>query len=267
MPAVTPPPYPTSLKVSSWNKAKGLIARISGVKTGVTEELEKAAELFKKAPFDEVNITPNLNKFLEQAPTSDKLKVFQHAYLEKYHPKFKALESGFLDLHLWLVDKAKEFEKDEKLAKFAPVVKLMAEDANKFRYAVAWGTVSDENQKDLQKSINDMAEVEKMKANAIPKLKKMISDASTEVNKYKTKSISKDDYGLLWKEQLRGIGAQIKSAAKIDPSITEKFAVPMKTAVTQWAQGNLPKKDEDTKGQIKEDIELVKKFKDISDKL
>ena len=47
MAAVTPPPYPQGLTVAFWNKAKGVIARISGVKTGITEELQKAEKAYK----------------------------------------------------------------------------------------------------------------------------------------------------------------------------------------------------------------------------
>jgi hypothetical protein len=265
MPAVTPPPYPKSLTTASWDKAKGVIARISKVKTGVTELLKAAEAEYKKAPFADVNIAPTLLN-TPNASSAD-LKKIQDDYLRKYQPQFKKLEGVFYDLSQDLKKKASQFEADEKLKKFAPALTLMANDANKFTYAVAWGTVSSDNQKYLQNSINERVKAEKMWADAAKNLKTMIDKASKAVDKYKSKPPTADEYNAMWKEELRGIGAQIAMASKNDPTVKAKFDAPFKVAAKQWAQSALPSKNEQTAAQIKKDIELLKQFKAISDSL
>jgi hypothetical protein len=150
MPVAALPPYPKSLTTASWDKAKGLIARISKVKTDVTEELQAAERAFKAAPFGELNVSPLvLNKSLDLKG----LKQVQDDYLRKYQPRFRALELVFYDLSQTFKKKAAEFEADPKLKQLAPALKTMSADANKFTYAVAWGTVSSPNQKYLQDMI------------------------------------------------------------------------------------------------------------------
>jgi hypothetical protein len=262
VPTVTPPPYPKSLTTASWDKAKGVIARISKVKTGVTEELQTAAKAFAAAPFATLNVSPLvLNKTFD----AKGLKQLQDDYLRKYQPEFKKLEAVFYELSQTLKKKAGDFDKDDKLKKFSPVLTLMANDANKFTYAVAWGTVSTPNQRYLQEMIDAQVKTEKMWAEAGKKLKTMIDTASSKANGFKSKTPKVADYSTFWKEELRGIGAQIAMAAKSDPTILTRYAVPMGIAKKQWADSSLPKKDDEVAEQVKKDIDLLKKYKTISD--
>jgi hypothetical protein len=262
MPAVAPPPYPKSLTTASWDKAKGLIARITKVKTGVTEELQAAAKAYKEAPFGDLNVSPLvLNKTFDSAG----LKKLQDDYLRKYQPQFKKLEGVFYDLSQTLKQKASAFEKDPKLKQFSAVLKLMGDDANKFTYALAWGTVSGPNQRYLQDMIDAQLKTEKMWAEAGKKLKVMIDKASSVANGYSSKPPKVSDYKIFWKEELRGIGAQIAMAGKSDPGLVGRYAVPMGIAKKQWADAQLPTKDGEVAAQIKKDIELLKKFKTVSD--
>ena len=262
MPNVTPPPYPKSLTTASWDKAKGVIARISKVKTGVTEELKAAGKAFDAAPFAALNVSPLvLNKTFDVKG----LKQLQDDWLRKYQPQFKSLESVFYDLSQTLKKKAGDFDKDSSLKKFSPVLTLMANDANKFTYAVAWGTVSSPNQRYLQDMIDGQIKTEKMWAEAGKKLKTTIDVASSKANAYKSKTPDLTAYRKFWTEELRGIGAQIAMAAKNDPNVVARYAAPMTIAKKQWADASLPKKDGEVAEQIKKDIELLKKFKTISD--
>jgi hypothetical protein len=104
-----------------------------------------------------------------------------------------------------------------------------------------------------------------MWAEAGKRLKTLIDTASSEANKYKSKAPSAEDYNTFWSEKLRNIGAQIAMAAKSDPGIVARYAAPMAIAKKQWAQASLPTKDDEVAKQIKDDIELLKKFKTISD--
>lgn len=262
MPAVTPPPYPKSLTTASWDKSKGIIARISQIKTGVTEQLQTASRAYAAAPFGELNASKLL---LEKEFDLKGLKQLQDDWLRKFHPQFKKLEGVFYDLSMTLKQKAGDFEKDDKLKKFSPILKLMADDANKFTYAVAWGTVSETNQRVLQDAIDNRIKVEKMWADAAKRLKTLIDTASSEANKYKSKPPTVKEYRDFWSENLRGIGAQIAMAAKSDPGIVARYSAPMAIARKQWADSALPTKDDKVAEQIKADIELLKKFKTISD--
>jgi hypothetical protein len=265
MPVATPPPYPKSLTTASWDKAKGLIARISKVKTGVTEELQKAEKAFKAAPFAELNVSPLvLNKSLDLKG----LKQVQDDYLRKYQPKFKALELVFYDLSQTFKKKAAEFEADPKLKQFAPALKTMSADANKFTYAVAWGTVSTPNQKYLQDMITSQEKSEKQWASAKADLKKLIDKAASEVTKAISAKLSAKDYvARFWSENLRGIGAQIAMASRSDPGVKVAFDAPFRQAAKLWAQNSLPSKDDQVPEQLKKDQVLIRQFKVISDRM
>jgi hypothetical protein len=263
MPAVKPPEFPKTLTIASWEKAKGVIARITSVKTGVTEKLSDAIKAYKAAPFDDLNVSPAV---LKSTGGLKGLRAVQDDYLRKNHPAFKKLEMVFYDLSETLKKKASDFDKDDKLKKFSPVLRLMAEDANKFTYAVAWGTVSESNQKYLETAINSEIKAEQMWAAAAKKVKAMIDSASSLANSYKSKPPNLAGYTSFWAQQLRGIGAQIQMAGKNEPGFAEKYSVPLSIAKKQWADGSLPKKDADVAEQVKADIVLLKKFKDISDK-
>ena len=266
MPKVTVPTLPNSLTVSSWDKARGIIAKLTTKKTGVSEQLRTAKAALDAAPFGELNTSPLvLNKTFDVAG----IKQVQDDYLRKYHPQFKALELAFGDLSRWLAAKAKEFEGDDKLKKFAPVLKLMSTDAHKFTFAVAWGTVSEENQRYLQDRIDSRVAEEKQRAQALPNMKKSIDNAKKAVEAAKKDAkLTLSTYERpLWAQSLRGIGAQIALAGRADPTIPPQFAGPMDVAKKLWADGNKPAKLTDLPARLKKDLDLVEDFKTIADKL
>ncbi len=266
MPKVVIPTLPSSLTVAAWDKAHGIIAKLTSKKTGVSEQLRTAKAALDAAPFNELNTAPLvLNKTFDLPG----LKKVQDDYLRKYHPQFKALELVFGDLSRWLAAKAKEFETDDKLKKFAPVLKLMSADAHKFTFAVAWGTVSDDNQRYLQGVINSKAAEEKLRAQALPNMKKSINDAKKAVEAAKKDAkLDLSSYERpLWSQSLRGIGAQIALAGRADPTIPAQFAVPMGVAKKLWADGNKPAKVSDLPARLKKDLDLVEDFKAIADKM
>lgn len=267
MPDIAQPDFPKSLTTSSWDKAKGLIARISGVKTGVTEELESVAKAYKASAsaFKNLNVFTACSDIAKRDGTLADYKKLQDDYLRKLQPEFKKLEGAFYDLSETLKKKAREFENDEKLKKFAPVLTLMANDANKFTYAVAWGTVSSSNQRYLQDLIDNRTKADKQWAEAAGNVKKLIETAYKGLNSYKNKPPKLSEYDVFLRGDLRGIGAQIAMAAKGDPSFKEKYAAPLKIAATLWAQKSMPKEGE-IAARILEDFDLVKKFKAIADR-
>ena len=148
-------------------------------------------------------------------------------------------------------------------------LKLMSTDANKFTYAVAWGTVSAENQRYLQDRIDSKVAEVKQRAQALPNMKKSIDNAKKAVEAAKKDAkLNLSTYERpLWSQSLRGIGAQIALAGRSDPAIPPLFAVPMGVAKKLWADGNKPAKETDLPARLKKDLDLVEDFKAIADKL
>lgn len=185
MPKVQPPPYPSALTVAAWNKAKGILARIKQIETGITKELQAAAKQFNDAPWKALDVTvivaeENKRKMPAGLTVQD-LETIQRDYLQTYQPTFKQLQGRFAELHTFLKDKAVSLAQDDATKGFAKAVELMAEEANKFTYAVAWGTVSSDNQKWLTLMLENKKKEVAIRAKAKEDLVSMIDKAITEV--------------------------------------------------------------------------------------
>lgn len=262
MPVIAQPEFPKVLTKSSWEKAKGVIAVVSGVKTGITEELELVAKKYKASAksfqmLDIVTLCNQLNSAKGNAAAYGKLKA---QYIKSLRPDFLELESAFTGLSSLLARKAVQFQGDPKLIKFSPVLNLMSNEAQKFSQKIDWDTVSASNLEYLQEIIDSREESEKQWAQAAQQVKAFIEDAGKQLKIYKSNPPKLAVYDPFLRGTLRGIGAQIKMAG-----LTAKFAGPLKTAATLWAQKACPENEDDLPERLKKDIELVKKFKAISD--
>jgi hypothetical protein len=256
------PSYPDALTVKFWNKAKGVLARIKQIETGITKELEAARSDFDKAPWADLSVEAFLTKHAKQGSKTRKdYEQFLRLYLETLQPPFKKLEGRFDDLASFLKKKAQEFEEDPQTKGFAKAVQVMADAAHKFTFAVAWGTVSSPQQAAFAQFMKEADEVEKQWKTARNDLTGMIDRAEKAVTKAKSKVPTASAYAAIWKQELRGIGAQIAMAARGEPQLLTTFKDPMKIASIQWAEKSLPKDDKSVEEQIKKDIVLVGKFK------
>ncbi len=260
---VVRPPYPPSLTVKSWEKAKGLIARISGVKTGITELLVKAEKEFHNAPWDEALSTKPLAKVKSQG--LEALKKWHVENNIKYSPVFRKLQATYADLSHELNQKARNFESDPKLAKFAPVLKKMADDANKFTYAVAWGTVSSTLGKEVvlgEKALEERAK----KANErikliIPTLEKI----ENKFAEYKKGPPTTKEYAGLFAQYQRMPGTYIATVAKDLPELKEVFGRFLAYADKHWRVE--PPAKTDMKKRVAEDLVEVEKCKKLVEQL
>ena len=63
-------------------------------------------------------------------------------------------------------------------------------------------------------------------------------------------------------EDLRGIGAKIAMAGKVDPAVRDACTEALKMAAKHRSQVGLPKDDKDVEKQVKQDIVIIAKFKD-----
>jgi hypothetical protein len=261
---VVPPPYPEALTVKFWDKAKGLLARVTKVKTGITEELQAARKVYDDAPWQLVGVNEFLTKHRKKqgAMFPDEADALFYEYLQTVQPHFKKLEMRYVDLSNFLKKKAGEFEQDDKTAKFAGPLRAMADAANKFTYAVAWGTVSSPNQAEWVKLKSEAAKVKKQWDDARGGIKDLILKADKAVKTAKGKKTDLKAYNAMWSENLRGIGAQIAMAG-----LREEFAAPMKLVAKEWSQAGLPKKEEDVAPQLVRDEKHIEAFKKIANEV
>jgi hypothetical protein len=261
MPKILAPEYPKALTVDGWNKTKGLIARIKKIKTGVSEELTKAKKEFDKVPWGE---KLSIGQYVPEGKrlTEQDCKDILRTYLENIHPTFKKLEETFHTLSAFLKKKGNEFASDKDMKQFSKGLLDMAEVANKFTYRIAWGTVSEDNQKWIRERQEAAAKSDKQKKEAVTRLAELINVALKAAQNAKSSKLDKSSYvAPYWNENLRGIGAQIKLAAPhLDPTVAKQLLVLNKEVANIWSEKGMPKTDEDVPKHIDKDIEMLKKF-------
>jgi len=262
MPPIKAPEYPKALTVAGWDKTKGLIARIKKVKTGVSEELTKTKKVFDAVPW---GVPLSIGGLVPEGKrlTEKDCKDILRAYLEKHHPTFKKLEETVFLLSAFLKKKASDFEQDKDMKQFSKGLKEMAEVANKFTYAIAWGTVSEDNQKWIRERQEAAAKADKQKTEAVSRLKELVNGAIKAAGEAKSNKITAKEYERpYWSENLRGIGAQIKLAAPhLDPAIAKQLLVVLKDVTNLWSQSGMPTDDKLVPARLAKDIEILNKFK------
>jgi glutaredoxin-related protein len=264
MAKVVPPAYPEALTVKFWDKAKGVLARISKVKTGITEELEKAKAEFDKVDWAELQTNEFLTRYRRKqgAMFPEEAESLFRQYLEVNHPRFKKLEATFSDLSSFLKKKASTFEADPKTEKFAKAVLVMADAANKFTYAVAFGTVSSANQAEWTKVREEAVKIEQQWKDARAGIKTLILDAEKAVKSAISKKVNLAGYNKMWSQNLRGIGAQV-----VMGGLKDEFAPAMNRVKKEWSQSGLPSKESDVAPQLERDLEHVIFYKKLAAKV
>jgi len=256
------PPYPESLKVKTWEKAKGIAAWMSSRNTGVTALLEKAEKAFKSAPWEATADEPLAEQY-RRGPEA--LEEFLRQHHQKYQPAFRQLQASFADLSSDLKSKAKELEKDEKVAKFAALVAKMAEDANKFTYAVAWGSVSDQLQKEAIRLRANFAERKKKIHEHLSKVEPAIEKVIHKLESFKDAPPTTKAYKDLFPQYHRLPGTYISVAAKDAPELKVTFKDFLQYGSDNWT--NEPSAKTDMKKLIEADLKVLKKAKEQVAKL
>lgn len=253
------PPYPVSLTVQSWDKAKGLIARISGVKTGVTELLQAAQKQFKDAPWSEATndeVVAEISRGGLQP-----LQEWHKDYAARLHPKFRALQTTYANLSSTLAEKAQAFEKDEKLAKFAPVLKKMSEDANKFTYAVSWPTVSDGVNKAVLNRTQQLQERKKKAGEYVSQMEGALDKVIKKLDEFDKKPPTPAQYEKLFSAYHRLPGTFIGVVGKDYPHVGVMFKDYMSYASKHFTKE--PDEKTDMKKQVAKDREQFETAKKL----
>jgi hypothetical protein len=254
------PPYPPSLTVQSWDKVKGLLARVFGAKTGVTELLAAAKKSFDDMPWEAATSLGQLAEYKRQGPEA--IKQFQKNYNGTYQPKFRKLQTTYATLCSDLAEKAKAFEEDPKLVKFAPVLKKMSEDANRFTYAVSWPTVSDGMQKEILIIEKDFAERAKLAQERLKSVGPALEKVIKKLGEFKKAPPTPRDYASLFAQYHRLPGTYIGVASKDLPEIKPVFKDFLKYAAENWTQE--PAAKTDMAKLVKADLEMLHKAKELA---
>lgn len=253
MPAVEKPDYPDALTSKHWKKKKGLLARISKVKTGITEELKEAQDLFDDVSWDKLD----LQKYLSGRYNREQLEQAMQQLREDTSDKVSKAYKGMRSLENFLKDKAKEMEKNEKTKKFAEDVEEMAEAAKKFSFVLAPGTLSEPITAEYNEAVIGLNTREQVMQKTNATFKKYVRtalDATEEgIEKGMTAQFYTTEY---WSQNLRGIGTFAGKVAENHPELKE----PMQRAALLWVQSALPNNDHEVAGQLLKDRAVLQDY-------
>lgn len=260
MPKIKKPDYPTELTVKYWDKKKGLLARVSKIKTGITDELTKTFKLFEAVPWARLDLTLFTPHKADKQQIDDALKEFQKETSTSINAAYKGMRA----LENFLEKKAEDFKADPKTKEFAADAKKMADAARVFSFAIAPGTLSEpitQEYKLYMLAIKNRAEV---LANSSKTFKKYVLASLTDTEKaIKSGKMTSSQYTEHWSENLRGIG----TVAKLLMAEYPELKAPIAVAAKLWAQAALPKTDEEVPTQLSKDLVILKKYKVVADKL
>ncbi|MGJ3627106.1 hypothetical protein AB5I41_09595 [Sphingomonas sp. MMS24-JH45] len=246
--------------------------------TGITAELKKAKAVYDKLDWQQLDAEKFSNAKIKHGErvTPAKADEVLKAYLDEVHPTFAPLEKTFAKLSTFLSGQAKTMAGSTTTKSAGKTAQTMADAANKFSYAVAWGTISSKQQAYLAGAKTTAIEVEKSWAAARGKIQPEIARAAPAVKDFAQKirpymdrlaaggsdapkpGTLKMDYEKLCGKYLRGIGAKIKQAS--DPALEAQFKGPLETAKKQWSQSGGPSDDRDVPDHIRNAIALLTDF-------
>lgn len=211
------PPYPDELTNKGWQKAKGLIAKMAG-ETGMGDQLKKLEAAYGDVEWRKLQLYLN-------CPQGGKrtLPSIQTAFDDalKQGPKLKILESTCREVEKAAKDLSAKWSKDKKIpASSVKTADAIEAAAKKLSYATAMGTVSDALTKE-KSELEDQLQVlaaEYTKLNE--KLKKYVNGFQAAVQGKTLK-----DYGVIWKEHIRGVGTVLPTLIKDHPEMDTEWKI------------------------------------------
>ncbi len=253
------PEYPDELTVKYWEKKKGLLARISKIKTGITEELKKTKKLFEQIDWFAMDIHRYTKGTYDRKGLEKALKECVEATGDAVQAAYKGMRA----LEIFLTDKASELKKDKKTAGFSDDVSEMADAARKFSFMIAPGTLSDQIMVEYKICLKSVEVKEQLLSQLGKTFKVYVAKAIKAVREAKQQPMTVPDYAELWSEHLRGIGATCKGIIGEYPELKE----PLKIAATQWGENCVPGKAEEIPELLEKDLELLTQFGLIAKKV
>jgi hypothetical protein len=253
MSAVKKPDYPEALTVKYWNKKKGVLARISKVKTGITEQLEKAHDLFEDVPWEKLD----LHAYLPGRYDRDQLDAALQRLKEETSDKVNKAYKGMRSLENFLHDKAEDLEKNEKTKKFAEDVEEMSKAAKKFSFTLAVGTLSEPITAAYNQAVIGLNTRAQVMGKTNETFKKYVRTALDATEEGLEKGMSAQFYTTEhWPQNLRGIGTFAGKVAENHPELKE----PMQRAAQYWVQSALPKNDQAVPAQLEKDRDVLQDY-------
>jgi hypothetical protein len=139
----------------------------------------------------------------------------------------------------------------------------MAEAAKTFSFAIAPGTLSEPITEEYKLSVTGIEKREGVLASGSKIYKSYVTKALKATLQAQKTAMAPSQYVSHWSENLRGIGTCVAGVAQAYPEVK----VPMGEAKKEWVQSNMPSTNEGVVEQLKKDVEILKKFFAIAQKI
>lgn len=237
------PEIPQILTDKSWQKKKGLVAKIAG-KTGIGAQMKKMSKAYAAVDWRLLDIGVSAPQ--GKAKTREALKkTFDNAGAEFKTKVNGKLRKEIIALREAAKKTASEWEKNKKIPKKSTAhVKEVYKAADHFMVACNPASISSVVKKDYEDNLKGIEAKEKMMAGLAKKLQKYCVAIAKGVNGgVKTKE---DFNGKFWSENIRGVGTTLPVLAK-DLGLEKEHKIWRAFA----SEGFKPKTDEDVPGQLK----------------
>lgn len=247
------PEYPKCLTTKDWDKQKSALAKIFKKPTGVSDELKKALKAYEGVEWTKLSVSDNMPQ--GKAATIEKAKEVFDNIAATYGKPLKIASEAFNTLATFLKSKSKELEKDKTFpAGTRKHMLTMADEATKFCYAIAPGTISDL----IRNDYNEYVEAaKKAKTSRLNGAKTSLGYLASTIKVGKSGTVTTvDEYEEYWSEHIRGIGTGLALVLVDYPDL----APLLKQAKTQWNEGNKPKQEGDVAQAVQNTLELAEKM-------
>jgi hypothetical protein len=241
------PEYPEILTQASWDKKKGVFAKLFGKPTGIGEamkELKTAFDAVKWAKFELWKLLPTTGATIELL---DQLK---HDALSEAS-KLKTLDTKARDLEKLAQKIAADFKKNKLIPSSATEhVGKVEQAAKALDYAISMGTLSDllekeyqENKKGIETNLQVLAAG---RQRFVGYVDKVIAGLG--------KTYTMDEFNTFWKEDLRGVGTGLPEAVKSIPDLGSEYAAWKQTITVGTFQATA----QDTPETIAKKLTIIK---------
>ena len=233
------PQYPDILTNATWQKKKGLIAKMAG-ETGIGDLMKKAVTAYgaidwRKFKIAEVAAGAGMGRTQQDIDDACKEAL-------KEAPKITALDHALRDIELAAKNLAREWKNNKKIpAASAKYAEEVSEAAKTLDYAITMGTITDALAKEKAETEESLNKLKAEFAKLNDKLREYIDKFEGEAKKA---TLAK--YTEFWSEYIRGPGTVLPTLIKNHPEIKTEWEI--------WKQYsnklNEPENEDEFKNQI-----------------
>ena len=212
------PAYPDDLTNTTWQKKKGILAKIAG-ETGIGDLLKTLAAEYGHVDWQKFKLSIAAKGQGAKRTKEDVKDAFEAAKVEG--KKLIPLLASVRDVERKAEKLVVEWKKNKMIpASSVKVLTELAEAAKLFSYAISPPTISDEldkERKECDESIDKIADEYKKLNNKF----RFYIDGFENACKGKTLN----DYPALWKENIRGVGTILPIVAKEHDEFSKEWTI------------------------------------------